>query len=212
MSMGRWTQAVLGAALSLAVLSPRCAAHTLQSWCRTAGGTNYQVETTYYKYLDTSWATCYQGMPWCLKTKHNDVQLAHWHFVTNFTEAQRTDADRWWENHPLYGQYCHPWNNYGSATTSFNCHTYALLINRDDVWNVDPGTTRINDFTPLECTPPAKNDVVKHVQDHSSRIDDTGPILVMSKCSQYGKYLTSPGIYGGPVPPNEDPYWRRKPP
>lgn len=184
-----------------------CMADTYESLCRRADGTEYVGAKCYCEYLDPTRTTCFNGAPWCLTTRYNGVRLRHWHRITNFSTTEQADADRACEYH--YGE-PDASNRLLSATTSFNCHAYALS-HRSDVWNVGPQVTLNNDFT--QCTlcghTPQVGDVVKYTGDHTAVIDALTPTTkVISKWGAYGKYRTGAALsnYG-----YISSYWREKP-
>jgi len=195
------------AAFASVLLSSVSLADTRTSWCRRSDGTEYPVYKAYSPYEDTSQSTCYGGQNWCTKTVHGSVKLRHWHFTQNFTAQEREDADRWVEY--TYGPPDSS-NRLMSATTTFNCHSYALGPNAS-VWNVDQVVTLQYDYDPVAGTPADPfqvGQICQHVNNHSSIItalqSQTGfPWIavteVKSKWAEYGKYQTTAAIYGGPV-------------
>lgn len=170
---------------------------------------NYNIylsaEKNCISYSDTNDHDCWDG-PWCLVTEHEDVKLIHTHILEYFTAAEQVDADRYFE------YYNAGLSKLMSASTEFNCHSYAIYGN-SSVWLEDPSTARSYDCEPVSGTvsdPHEVGMICNHCGIHSAIITEIAHAYgwgaeyaaaeVKSKCGAYGKYEHASGDivdYGG---------------
>jgi hypothetical protein len=174
-------------------------------YCMRLDRSTYTTAKTYYPYRDTSASTCYNGQTWCTKTTHNNVKLMHLHFVEDFDWPEQVDANRWLEEKPEPDST----NRLFSATTTYNCHSYALGPNTT-TWNVDQVTTLNNDYDMVTgtCADPFKkgqkcryapgdhNAVIESPDEAAGPQYNPGWVIqtVKSKWGAYGAYVTTDDI------------------
>ena len=160
------------------------------------------VYKTYQNYSITGPDVCYGGQDWCVRTSQNS-DVGHYHFTQDFTTQERDRAE-------LYLREVNPDSQYiiGDTltlpTTDYNCHAMALT-GRTDIWVVNQALVLFDDYH-FATGPPAVGQVMKHAHDHSSIISGVqqGPMgyvstKVISKWGGWGRYESSPAIYGGPT-------------